>query len=160
MNRIYLEYDNARITKGQDDNFLDVELFSGETYSGLEARRLFPITGSNRYISLLNEKKEEIAVIRDINNLMPDSKAAVMYALQKCYLIPKITAYTVVMGKGDKISIDAETDHGPCSFEIRGSENIKVLYDGRVLFCDTNDNRYEISDISTIDKKSRNDLLI
>lgn len=161
MNRLYLENDNARITLNEDNDLLDVELFSGQTYTGLEARRLFPITGGDRYITLLNEAKEEVAIIRDLNTLMPESQKAVRHALERCYLVPKISAFTSIHEKGGKLSVSVQTDHGPCTFEVRNySQSIKTLYDGRVLICDTNDNRYEIPDIRTIDRKSRNGLLI
>ena len=42
-----------------------------------------------------------------------------------------------------------------CSFEIRNRHSdIKMLYDGRVLVRDSNDNRYEITDCKTLDKHS------
>ena len=44
MDRIYIEYDNARITKGEGI-LLNVELYDGRKFENLEARRLFPITG-------------------------------------------------------------------------------------------------------------------
>ena len=49
----------------------------------------------------------------------------------------------------------AETDKGICTFEIRNHITaVKPLYDGRVLIKDANDNRYEIPDVKTLDKKS------
>ena len=73
MQRIYIEFDNARITRRGDDFRLDVELYSGERFENVEARRLFPTTGPNKYITLLDENGKETAVIRDLDTLIPES---------------------------------------------------------------------------------------
>ena len=55
----------------------------------------------------------------------------------------------------------AIADHGDCYFEINDrSQGIKVLYDGRVLLRDTNDNRYEIENVGKLDRKSRDIFLL
>jgi len=50
-----------------------------------------------------------------------------------------------------------ETDHGPVSFRIRNRHSdIKQLYGtNRVIIRDSNDNRYEIPDLTTLDVHSQ-----
>jgi len=49
-----------------------------------------------------------------------------------------------------------ETDRGEFSFDVKSRNNdIKHLYDGRVLIRDSSDNRYEIRDFRKLDKKSQ-----
>ena len=116
---------------------------------------MFPITGLDKYISLLDSEGNEIAVIRNINDLMPESKAIVESCLKEYYMMPRITKF---IGMSEKFKIwmwTAETDKGVCTFEIRNHLTaIKPLYDGRVLIKDANDNRYEIPDYNKLDKKS------
>ncbi|MCL2513565.1 MAG: DUF1854 domain-containing protein [Oscillospiraceae bacterium] len=155
MDRIYIEYDNARITKG-DGILLNVEIYGGETFLNLEARRLFPITGLDRYITLLDEDGNEKAVIRDINNLMEDSKQAVLNAVNEYYLVPKITKILECYEKFGLMKMSVETDRGMYFFDIKSRySDVKPLFDGRVLLKDASDNRYEIPDIRKLDKKSR-----
>lgn len=152
--RIYIEYDNARLTL-REDLLLDLELYSGLKYNGLEARRLFPITGGDKYISLLDEDKNEVAVIRDVDTLMEDSAKAVREALKQYYVIPKIEKILHIEEKYGNIRLTAETDRGTCYMEIGDrSHSIKVMFDGRVLLRDTDDNRYEIPDMSVLDRKT------
>ncbi|MBR2405988.1 MAG: DUF1854 domain-containing protein [Clostridia bacterium] len=159
MERIYIENDNARITKRENDFHLDVELYSGEVFENVEARRLFPTTGPDKYITLLNEDGKETAVIRDLNSLMPDSASAVRTALEEYYLIPRIRTITKVESKPGGNYIHAETDRGSCSFKVQSrQQDIKVLFDCRVLIRDSNDNRYEIPDFRLLDRKSRDSL--
>lgn len=154
MERIYIEYDNARITL-RDDMLLDVELYPCGKLEAVEARRLFPITGADKYITLLDREEKESAVIRDLNNLMEDSRKAVKEALRHYYLVPKILEITEISEKYGTIRINAVTDNGNCYFEVNDrSHNLKLLFDGRVLIRDTNDNRYEIVDFKMLDRKS------
>ncbi len=161
MQRIYIENDNARLTLQENDHRLKVELYSGETWEGVEARRLFPVTGASRYITLMDENGKELAIIRDPATLMPDSRAAVEAALAEYYLVPRIRKILEISEKFGTIRVNASTDHGDCYFEINDrSQGIKVLYDGRVLLRDTNDNRYEIENVGKLDRKSRDIFLL
>ncbi len=161
MERIYIEHDNARLTKREGDFHLDLELYSGEVFRHVEARRLFPTTGADRYITLLNDEGHEVAVIRDLNTLMPDSIQAVREALEEYYLIPHILSISKVENKPSGFYIHAVTDRGDCSFKLQSrTHDIKVLFDNRVLIRDSNDNRYEITDYTQLDRKSREGLLL
>lgn len=154
MERIFIENDNARITL-RADMLLDVELYSGLKFEAVEARRLFPITGSRKFITLLDKEEKEVAVIRDLGTLMPESRKATEEALRQYYLIPKIEKITDISEKFRTIRVTAQTNHGTCYFELNDrAHNLKVLFDGRVLIRDTNDNRYEIPDVKKLDRKS------
>ena len=154
MSRIYIENDNARITIS-DDILLRVELFDGRVFDRLEARRLFPLTGLWRYITLLDEDGKEVAVIRDVDNLMEDSRAVVRKVLEQYYLIPRISRICSIIEKYGQLKFEMETDHGLYLFDIRNRHtDIKLLYDNRILIKDASDNRYEIPDMTQMDKTS------
>ena len=139
-----------------DKIFLDAEFYgSDEKFIGLEPHRLFPISGLNKYISLLDSDGNEQAIIRNIDNLLPESKEALKSAINEYYMIPRITKF---IKRTDKFKIwmwTVDTDKGVYTFEIRNSyASIKTLYDGRILIKDANDNRYEIPDLKALDKRS------
>lgn len=150
----YIEGPEVRIT-AYDKIFLKLEYYSGETFTEIEPRRLFPISGLTKYICLLDNEGNEKAIIRDINTLLPESREAVENCLDEYYMIPKIKR---LIKRTDKFKIwhwTVETDKGICTFEIRNSYTaIKILYDGRILIADANDNRYEIPDLYKLDKRS------
>ncbi len=150
----YIEGPEIKITEN-DKVFVDVEFYTGEKFTELELHRMFPITGLDKYISLLDSNGNEVAVIRNINDLMPESKAVVEKCLTEYYMMPRITRFIRMSEKFKIWMWTAETDKGICTFEIRNHLTaIKPLYDGRVLIKDANDNRYEIPDVSKLDKKS------
>ena len=151
----YIEGPEVRLTEN-DKIFVDAEFYTGEKFYELELHRMFPITGLTKYIALMDSEGNEIAVIRDINDLMPESKEVVENCLREYYMIPRITKFIKMSEKFKIWMWTAETDKGICTFEIRNHLTaIKPLYDGRVLIKDANDNRYEIPDVNVLDKHSK-----
>lgn len=152
----YIDGPEVRITEN-DGIFVDVEFYgSEEKLTALEVHRLFPKSGGNKYLVLLDDEGEQVAVIRNADNLMEESKAVVLKALEEYYLIPRITRFISMTEKFKVWMWTAETDHGIITFEINNHiASVKPLYDGRVLIKDANDNRYEIPDYRKLDKRSR-----
>ena len=150
----YIEGSEVKFTEN-DKIFVDVEFYTGEKFTELELHRMFPITGLTKYIALLDNEGNEIAVIRNIEDLMPESKKVVENCLREYYMIPRIIRFIKMSEKFKIWMWTAETDKGICTFEIRNHITaIKPLYDGRVLIKDANDNRYEIPNVNDLDKKS------
>lgn len=150
----YVEGPDIRLTPN-DVIFVDVEFYTGEKFTGVELRRMFPITGLTKYIALVDSEGEQIAIIRDLNDLMEESRVVAEKVLEEYYMIPRITKFLKMSQKFKIWMWTAETDKGVCTFEIRNHITaVKPLYDGRVLIKDANDNRYEIPDVKQLDKKS------
>ena len=154
MARLYIEGDEVRFTK-KDMCSVDAEFYDGRKFENLEPRRLFPVSGLTRYITLLDTEGKEQAIIRNIDSLMPESKKIIESCLREYYMIPKIKSLIDSSEKYGILKWTVETDRGRCSFEIRNRHSdIKMLYDGRVLVRDSNDTRYEITDCKALDKRS------
>ena len=154
MARQYIDSDEVRITRGAAYT-LNLEFFDGRKFEEVEARALFPISGPTRYITLLDKDGKEIAVIRNLNTIMPESREAVEDALREYYLIPKIIR---ILDRDEKYGVlkwTVETDRGIREFDIKNRQSdIKTVYGNRVLIRDSNDNRYEIPDWEKLDIKS------
>lgn len=154
MERIYIDADEARLTPCGFSH-VDLEMYDGRKFSDLEPRRLFPLSGLRRYITLLDEDQKEVAVIRNLDTLMPDSRKAVEDCLDEYYMIPKISKFLDRTEKYGILKYRVETNLGERQFEIRNRQHdIKALFDGRILIRDADDNRYEVPDISKLDRKS------
>lgn len=155
MARLYIDNDMARFTR-KDITHVDMELYDGRKFENLEPHRLFPLSGLEKYITLLDEEGIEKAIIRDIRTLPQSERTIIENCLEEYYLIPKVTKINSCIEKFGVLSIHVETDRGPAVIEIRNIlHGIKLLYGTRVLFRDNNDNRYEIPDLGRLDKRSR-----
>ncbi len=154
MPRRYVEGDEVIFTQGEF-HLVNMKLATGEYFENIEPKRLFPISGLTKYISLLDKDGKEMAIIRDIETLMPESRAVIEKSLEEYYLIPEIIS---VLDRYEKYGIlkwTVETDRGVRTFEIKNrNSDIKALFDGRVLIRDRDDNRYEIPDVNKLDVKS------
>ena len=155
MERIYIDHDFARFTR-KDITVVDMELFDGRNFENLFPRRLFPLTGLKKYITLLDQEGHEVAVIRDLCTLPDREKAIIEGCLEEYYLIPRITRIFECKESFGMLTLKVETDRGNATIEIRNIlHGLKLLYASRVLVRDSNDNRYEIPDLNKLDRKSR-----
>lgn len=155
MARFYVENDMVRFTR-KNITLVDMELYDGRRMDNLEPRYLFPLSGQEKYITLLDEEGVEKAIIRDMKTLLPESRAIIEDCLREYYLIPKVTKINECKEKYGVLTIDVETDRGFAQIEIRNIlHGLKLLYGYRVLLRDSNDNRYEIPDLRQLDNRSR-----
>lgn len=151
----FIDGPEARIIR-TGDTTVELQIYNGETYEDLEPRRLFPLSGLTQYITLLDSDQKEKAIIRNIANLDTQSRIAVEECLTDYYMIPKITQMIDITEKFGILTWTCRTDRGVRSFRIRNRHSdVKMIYDGRVLIRDSNDNRYEIEDVKKLDKKSQ-----
>ena len=155
MARLYVEYDMARFTR-KDITHVDMELYDGRKFENLEPHRLFPLSGMEKYITLLDGAGIERAIIRDLRTLPAWEKETIEACLKEYYLIPRVEKIYRIEEKYGVVTIHAQTDRGHVEIEIRNvMHGLKLLYGNRILLRDGNDNRYEISDLMQLDKRSR-----
>ena len=156
MARLYIDNDMARFTR-KDLTLVDVELYDGRKFENLEPRRLFPTSGMEKYITLLDENGTEQAIIRDLRTLPKEERAVIDDCLREFYLIPQIQQILSCEERRESIILHAVTDRGPVDIEIQiyNRNGLKFIQDYRVLMRDVNDNRYEIPDVTLLDKHSQ-----
>jgi len=103
----------------------------------------------------MDEEKEK-ALIKSLSSVTKESREAIEGCFGDYYMIPKIIKMIDITEKHGVLRWTCRTDRGDCSFRIRNRHSdIKMLYDGRVLIRDSNDNRYEIENVRALDRKSQ-----
>ena len=154
MARIYVDKDNGRIER-TDMYLVKLILNDGTVIEDLEPRRLFPHTKTDQYVTLLNSKEKEVALIKELKDLDKDSRKALEDCFREYYLIPKISRVLHVEDKFGALKMTVMTDRGEISFRIRNRHSDMKTYPGdRVIIRDSNDNRYEIENLNNLDRKS------
>ena len=150
----YVEGTDINLTV-RDRILVDAEFYGGKKIEGLQPRRLFPVSGLNRYIALMDDEGDAVCIIRSLESLLPESREAVSGALDEYYMIPKITKVLNWQIRHGCHVWTVETDHGQVVIEITDNTNqVKRLYDDRILIKDGADNRYEIPDLNKLDARS------
>ena len=159
MARYFVDGKNDKIER---EDLYTVKLIKadGEVIEGLEPKRLFPYTDPDHYVTLIADSKKEKAVIRDVAELSQESRAAILGCFAEIYMIPNITKVYYCDTSFGALTFKVDTDRGgPITFRIRNSNSdIKMLSDVRMVIRDSDDNRYEIPDVTKLDKKSMNHL--
>ena len=155
--RIFL--DNSAKISHCENNLVNLTI-DGKTYERLEPRRLFPVNNADEYITLLSPENKEIAIVRRLGDIDPESREALLFSLDDFYFVPYITKINSITEKNGKIHWSCETERGHKEFDIRNrNHDIKVYRDGRVRVRDSDDNRYLIKDYKALDKHSRMQLI-
>lgn len=149
----FLDAANVKIARNSFEE-LTVELPDGTTYTNVEAIRSFPLTDSNKYISLLDSENKEIGIIQDIKHLPRESEKVLRSELQKRYFMPKITKIYKLDGQFGVTQWVVETNRGPVTFGMRTRYDVVSLENGRVLIKDADGNRYEIENYHHLDPES------
>lgn len=156
MGRIYVDKYLGRLER-TDIYRVRLIMRDGSVFENLEPRRLFPFSNTTMYITLLDKNEKEVGFIRTLDEL----DAASVKALEECfaeyYMIPQITAVLGISEKFGSLKWTVETDHGVITFRIvnRHSDVKRQYGTNRILFRDSNDNRYEIRDYTQLDLASQ-----
>ena len=152
--RIYVTK-NDRI-ENEENNLVNLILESGEQICRLEPRRLFPVSSADKYITLLDEDGDEVAIIKELSEISAESRLVIIHSLDDYYLVPRIIKIISTGEKYGTLRWTVETDRGIHSFDVRNRyHDVKVYPDGRVRVRDSDDNRYTIPDYRKLDSHSR-----
>ncbi len=155
MNRLYIDRYTGKIER-TDLYLVKLTLKDGTVIENLEPRRLFPVTNTEMYITLLDSKEKEVALVRDLAELDEKSADELRACFAEFYRIPYITRIVESREKFGSLTWSVETTRGPVTFRIRNRHSdIKAFKNGRILVRDSNDNRYEIPDFAKLDAHSR-----
>jgi hypothetical protein len=121
--------DNNKLIEGEYSYITSVASgMSGEVFEKLEPRRLFPVSRSEVYITLLDEEGVETALIKAIADLNADSAKVIRESLDDYYLVPHITRIISTEEKYGTLRWVVETDRGIKNFDIRNrNHDIKEL---------------------------------
>ena len=155
MSRFYVDKYTARLER-TDLYLIRLVAKDGTVYEDLEPRRLFPYTNKTMYITLLDKNEHEVGFVRDFEELDDDSKNAIEECFREYYMIPKILKVIDCEDKFGTLKWTVLTDRGEIIFNIKNRHSdIKRLYGTpRIIIRDSNDNRYEITDVNALDAKS------
>ena len=129
----------------------------GSVIEDLEPRMLFPITNHDMYITLLDKDEREVGFVRKLDEIDEPSQKALLECFREYYMIPKIIRLIEWEAKFGSLKWKVETDRGVIKFTIRNSHSdIKRLRGtNRMIIKDSNDNRYEIPDVTALDSHSK-----
>ena len=126
-----------------------------EEQGPVQSFRALPLTKPSRYISLQTDEGEELGLVPDIEDLDPDSRAALERDLELYYLKARVRTINQVETKNGLISFDLETDLGERRIHVRDRQQIRMIAGGSVILTDIHGGKYEVPPLDQLDDKSR-----
>ena len=115
-----------------------------------------PLSQPDRYICLLDEKNEVICTVEDPIVLDAVSQRMVKEEIEQRYMTAIIKRVDSLNSEFGVSYWEVQTDRGNREFVVRNvSENAQWITDRRLLLLDVDGNRFEISNLEVLDKKSR-----
>lgn len=111
-------------------------------------------------LGLLEDKSgTELAMLQPLENLNAASQKVLQNSLRLRGLTARILSIDSLAHQYGAVYWSVKTDRGAREFVLRGlTEHVRWLGDKRIIITDVDGNRFEISDMSALDKPSR-DLL-
>lgn len=138
--------------------------YLGEKYPDVILQRAFPLSKPFEYISVKTsavhkDMSNELGIIRDVNKLSVENRKFVEEELAQRYFVPVITKIESLKDEFGQIYMDVVTSAGKKKIAVQNSSaNFVKLGNNRLLLIDFDGNRYEIPEISALDRRSKRHL--
>lgn len=134
-----------RLTVGDERSYPTVKLFQA-----------WPLSQPGRFLSLQTGKDEEIALVPELADLEPESRAVAEEELRRRYLTARVEGIDHIRTEFGVTYWDVVTDKGPRDFVVQSlTESCLWLGDRHILITDVDGNRFEIVDRAALDPTSR-----
>lgn len=121
-------------------------------------RRCFPWSEPTRFVSLLDDEKNEFALVPDVRALEPVSRAAIEEGLAEAGFVLEIEEIETIEEEVEIRTWEVQTRQGPRSFQTRLDDWPRGVPGGGYLIRDVAGDLYYISDPASLNERSR-DLL-
>ena len=121
--------------------------------------RVFPFDMEWEFISVQTKDNEELGIIRDLSDFPEDQQEIIRHELERKYFTPKIKKIKSLKEHRGFSYWQVETDIGEMDISLQDTyRSLNKIGGGRVIVTDMAGNRYEITDLEALDRKSRRKL--
>jgi hypothetical protein len=127
----------------------------GPRASPVWVRRCFPWTAPARFVSLRDRDEEEVALVRDLDELEPDSRRALEASLLEAGFVLEIEAVEAVEDEIEIRTFRVRTRQGPRRFQTLRDEWPRPTPGGGILLRDVAGDLYWVREPARLDRRSR-----
>ncbi|MBB1625460.1 DUF1854 domain-containing protein [Achromobacter sp. UMC71] len=127
----------------------------GAMHEGVIPVRAFPISESDRGLSLVTSDGRELLWIEHLSDVPAAERALMEEELAGREFMPEIRKLISVSTFATPSTWKVDTDRGPTSFTLRGEEDIRRLTQHTLLIADSHGIFYLVRDVLSLDKHSR-----
>ena len=153
----YLEPGDFELFRN-DGGGLRLTLAGDKSVLRVKARRCFPYSFGEKYISLRDGGDEEIGIIRDLKDHSKQYRRWIEDDLEMRYFTPQVKSINAIKHRFGGVEWFVETDRGPKKLITRGvHDTMTEVQPGRYIITDVDGNRFELCS-DALDEASREKL--
>lgn len=131
-------------------------ILDGKDIGRVGAYRMFPLSRTNTYISLMDKDKKEVGMLLTLEGLPEASRLLLEKELARRYFIPEVIKITDIKEEFNYTFFTVETDAGKREFTVFDmNASLVNLGKGSVMISDIDGNKYLIHDIYHKGKKAQ-----
>ena len=117
--------------------------------------RQFPFELEWEFLSVMDGEKQEIGILRDLNAFDEDTRALLTKELERRYYTPVIQKILSMKERYGFSYWKVQTKDGEVSFTLQDTFRSMIhTGENRLLLLDVCGNRFEIPDVTALDRKS------
>lgn len=150
------------IVNGENGTFYETDggfpglVLDGKDIGRVGAYRMFPLSRTNTYISILDGEKKEAGVVLSLEDLDEPARKLLQKELERRYFLPEITKIVDIKEEFNYTFFTTETDAGKREFTVFDmNASLVNLGGGSVILADIDGNKYLIHDIAHKGKKAQ-----
>ena len=134
--------------------------YKGEDHKHVVLRRIMPMQEPFRYISVADPDNKEIGILREVEELDESGKEVVLRELDNRYYSPDVIEVISVQDKLGYVYMELRLKNKQGKEYTKNcavkdvSRNIRMLGDNSCIIFDVDGNRYIVTDLVKIGKKS------
>ncbi|MEI8242627.1 MAG: DUF1854 domain-containing protein [bacterium] len=148
--------DPAAVRFQREGARLDVAMAGAAPVTNVSVFRAFPLTAPDRFLSIRNEKNEELGLLAAPAQLDPASRALVEDEIRRRYVLPVVRRVIQIRERFEILECQVETDRGACRFSVRNlRESLLRPQPNRYILTDVDGNRFDIPDLRALPPASR-----
>jgi hypothetical protein len=120
--------------------------------------RCFPWTAPGRFVSLRDQEEEEVALVRDLSELEPESRRVLESALLEAGFVLEVESVESIEDEIEIRTFRVRTRQGPRRFQTLRDEWPRPMPGGGILLRDVAGDLYLVRDPQALDRASRDRL--
>jgi hypothetical protein len=119
-------------------------------------KRVFPLSEPDSYLSIQLSDGKEVAILRDIDGLEPESRHLLEEELDRRYFTPAISRIDLLRLEAGMWHFQVMTQRGAADFYVRNwRDSAHEISRGRWQIQTVDGARFEIEDLEGLDERSR-----
>jgi hypothetical protein len=152
----YIPAEQVRATLPEGAAHLRVEIADFLCIPNAIIRRAFPVSSTDRFISIQDAAGKEIGLIADLANMHHETRRLLERDLDRRYFTPKILSVQQLKQEGGMWTFHATTQRGSTVFHVRNwRDSAHEIQPGRWQIHSVDGQRFEIPNLTALDDRSQ-----